>query len=388
MEPPLGPRQWCGPLPTTFGLLYGASCDGRTWCQAGPIDLNANAAGASLAQRTGSRAGHLEAFPRTALESVPSRSPKTFPGNSGKRTSFFAWRTATSSQDASEAQLVCERKDIEVSTLSDVLNAQQRWAVSRALRVDERGYLGSYVENLFRPLSSAAFSAFQNGSGSELLDRPGAPAKMRALHSSSALAVNFFDYWRGEPGTLLAAMGLRQDADTLQFEVKFPTGLGGTPPNLDVAVRWNDGSWLGVESKYTEWLSPKPNGKAYFKDKYFPCGQGLWSSKGLVQCQQIAEMLQSRQLYYRYLDAAQLLKHALGLVCSGRRFELLYIFCDIPGPESSRHADELADFSARIAGDFPFHMRRYQEVLASLKLMDVDAPEYLEYIESRYGVTP
>lgn len=249
--------------------------------------------------------------------------------------------------------------------------------------MDERGYLQTYAENLFRPLSEMALTSFEKGSGSELVGRDGAPAKMRALHSSSALAVNFFDYWSNDPDGMLAALGLRIGAESLGFEVKFPTGLGGTPPNLDVAIRWSDGAWLGIESKFTEWLSPKSPGAQHFKDKYFPPDGGLWASRGMVKCQGVAEAIYSKQLTYRHLDAPQLLKHALGLGCSGERFELLYAFYDAPGPESEVHAKETADFASRIAGDFPFHVRRYGELIS--EFTSNAGADYVDYLSRRYG---
>jgi hypothetical protein len=69
--------------------------------------------------------------------------------------------------------------------------------------------LNSYESNLFQPLNAQSKVAFDQGSGSELQDRPTGPAKMRALHSSSALAVNFFDAWvREDTKPLMGIFGL------------------------------------------------------------------------------------------------------------------------------------------------------------------------------------
>jgi hypothetical protein len=51
------------------------------------------------------------------------------------------------------------------------------------------------VDNLFQALNESTRKAFEQGSGSELQDTASRPAKIKALHSSSALAVNFFDRW-------------------------------------------------------------------------------------------------------------------------------------------------------------------------------------------------
>ncbi len=171
----------------------------------------------------------------------------------------------------------------------------------------------------------------------------------------------------------------------MKFEAQFPTGLEGNPPNLDVAIEWADGTWLGVESKFTEWLTPKPASKEAFRSKYFPDDKALWSVRGHAGCQELASLINSAQKQYRYLDAPQLLKHALGLACSGRKFELLYLYYDVPGVESEVHRAELADFASRVAGDFPFHVRRYQDVYRRLAAIasPQDGP-YLEYLAGRY----
>ena len=82
------------------------------------------------------------------------------------------------------------------------------------------------------------------------------PAKMKALHSSSALAVNFFDLWTGrDPDPLKKALNLDKEILDIQFERQYPTGLAGNPPNLDVALDLEGGLTLAIESKFSEWLT-------------------------------------------------------------------------------------------------------------------------------------
>jgi hypothetical protein len=66
---------------------------------------------------------------------------------------------------------------------------QKDWAEPRGLSFDSRGYLGEVDANLRMPLSERATRGFTEGAGSELADH------MKALHSSSALVVNLFDFW-------------------------------------------------------------------------------------------------------------------------------------------------------------------------------------------------
>lgn len=239
--------------------------------------------------------------------------------------------------------------------------------------------------NLFRPLASAALASFRKGSGNELVDVNTRPAKMRAAHSSSALAVNVFDHWGDKPDIVLKALALPTGAIAMHFKAQFETGLRGNPPNLDLCIRRADGTLLGIESKFTEWLTPKPQRKEHFKPKYFPAETNVWSAPGLAHCQKLAQLIHDRKVYYRYLDAPQLLKHALGLAGSGRKFELCYLYFDVVGQESGAHHAEILDFVEQICQDFPFRVARYQDVFARLEslasAMDAD---YIRYIAERY----
>ena len=85
----------------------------------------------------------------------------------------------------------------------EVKKAQQDWARSMGISFDPRGYVLNVEANLQQPLSTQARQSFERGAGSEL------SGHMRALHSSSALAVNFFDYWMDrERAPLLWALGI------------------------------------------------------------------------------------------------------------------------------------------------------------------------------------
>ena len=71
---------------------------------------------------------------------------------------------------------------------------QRTWAESIDLTLDAAGYCMSPDSNL--PwLSPQTRAEFESADGNEF-GSDGARAKIAALHSSSALAVNLFDYWR------------------------------------------------------------------------------------------------------------------------------------------------------------------------------------------------
>jgi hypothetical protein len=268
-----------------------------------------------------------------------------------------------------------------------LLNHQRSWAESVGLDVDTRGYLDSVDANLLQPLSQKTKLSFENGSGSELLDTPSRPAKMKALHSSSALAVNVFDFWvYRDPSALLSALGLDSGRlAAITFEEQFPTGLKGNPPNLDVALEYSDGHVIGVESKFSEWLTPKSKNKAPFKPKYFSAEIGLWEDKGLPQSQMLAEAMHTGEEFFRHLDVPQLLKHVLGMANQlGGLFSLYYIYYDSNGPESDVHRQEVERFEGLVGDEVRFKARSYQELFSSLNEMGYDDETYMGYLHQRY----
>jgi hypothetical protein len=273
-----------------------------------------------------------------------------------------------------------------MSSKTELLLQQRKWAESRGLKPDTRGYLPDVASNLLRPINLKTKSAFENGSGSELQDTPTRQAKMKALHSSSALAVNVFDSWVSrDKSALQAALQIDTAISTIAFEAQFPTGLMGNPPNLDVALELSDGFVIGIESKFSEWLSPKSVSKDPFKSKYFPEGAGLWEQKGLPGSQELAGQMNSGATRFRYLDAAQLLKHALGMATQlGDRFSLYYMYLELPGKESSIHVEEVRQFASFVGAELGFKAITYQQLLSSLQHEQGADSEYLDYLRKRY----
>jgi hypothetical protein len=272
------------------------------------------------------------------------------------------------------------------SILDSLKQRQVRWAESQGLRSDSAGYLPNIEDNLFCQMTTQSRSAFERGSGSELVDTKNRPAKMRALHSSSALAVNVFDAW-GEHDTkpLTSVLGLGDEITSIAFEEQYPTGLRGIPPNIDVALTLRTGHIIGIESKFSEWLTAKPATTKPFKPAYFPEGAGLWRSKGLPDSQQLAELIHKGTEEFVYLNVAQLMKHALGMANNlGDRFSLFYVYYDWPGIESDAHHLEIQRFSQFVGTELRFKAFSYQEVCRLLVQDGTSDEGYLDYLRDRY----
>jgi hypothetical protein len=270
------------------------------------------------------------------------------------------------------------------TTRSEILQQQLAWAAARGLMVDAKGYTNSLDDNLFQPLGAATRADFAAGSGDELgsTEKKG---KMCALHSSSALACNVFDYWRTRDLSAVSrALDLGVTAKTMRFEAKFPTGLDGVPPNLDLAFDAG-GVTVGVECKFTEpFGSSKPSQP--FRAKYFPPERKLWGEAGLPACQQFAEGLQKGAPQFRHLNGAQLLKHLLALSRLGAgRFRLIYLWYAWAGPESDAHASEIVAFAAAIDKGIQFRALTFQQFFDALSgSLKADDANYAAYLRERY----
>jgi hypothetical protein len=271
---------------------------------------------------------------------------------------------------------VAARKDLE--------RRQRRWAEGAGVDHDAHGYVRVLAANLRAPLGVDTLAEIERGS--ELTPYRTRPARLWSLASSAALVLNVFAYWRGrDTAPLVAALGLPAGSPVLHFEEPLPTGLEGDPPMADVLLRWPSGQVAAIESKLGEWLVRRPRNKAVFKRKYFPPGEGVWAAAGLPVCQALAADIDSGRERYRWLHAAQLLKHALGLARFGApAWTLVYLYYDWPGREAAEHAAEIGRFAERIGAELRFRALSYQTLFAALRCEDSLDAEYRDYLERRY----
>lgn len=269
------------------------------------------------------------------------------------------------------------------SPKTQVRARQREWARSRGIAVDEQGYTFRLEDNLHVPLSRASYEEFDKGDGSEL-PRAGKRGKMQALHSSSALACNVFEYWRQRD---LAPLGNALDLETsiaeIRFEQKYPTGLKGNAPNLDVVLELVSGHVIAVESKFLEPYGAHP---AAFNPKYFEAGLAYWGEYGLDGCQALAQNIQDGRQAFRWLHAQQLLKHALGLAASGLAWSLWYLWYQVDGSPGREHAEEVEEFGALVQSDgIGFRSMTYQDLFARLRAVGAsDHQRYIDYLGDRY----
>ena len=263
---------------------------------------------------------------------------------------------------------------------------QLEWATRNGIAL-----VGTYTkrveDNVFgNDLHPATKSEYERGKGHEL---KGVRAHMKALHSSSALVVNVFDYWRRQNriqdvGGCCGAEGV---IDGMEFEKTHPIrGLERrTPPHLD--VEFGGSIPLAIESKFTETYHRKTRrgNNATHLDVYLE-HRDIWNNMPKVKTLAERVVQQSGgRTEWEYLDVPQLIKHALGLNCAYQgQFSLLYLWYSIDSMEARRHKQELDRFCDGIGGEIAFRTMTYQELFNRIKRVpDVD-PSYLQYLEQRY----
>ena len=259
---------------------------------------------------------------------------------------------------------------------------QRAWASERGLRVDGQNYLQTVDDNLFEPLSREAMTAFEAAAGQELYDSGDRPAKMRALHSSSVLVCNLFDYWlKNDRGAIGRAFGILEPLRHVELEARLPTGLRGTPPTLDLLLTWGRDRALAIESKFTEPLAAR-SGSERFKEAYFE--RKLWVAQGIPRCQQLAESLQMGEKVFSYLDAFQLLKHALGVKRNHKHGRLILLWFDTGERESQELAREIDEFAASVDDALGFRGIAHQEIFERLKAEKGASRAFVDYMQARY----
>lgn len=270
------------------------------------------------------------------------------------------------------------------SAFDSVVERQARWARGHGARPDDSGYLPGVADNLFAPLSAVTDKEFRASAGSELDGRNGEPAKMRALHSSSALVCNVFDYWRvADIGAIARALGIPEQIAGFRFEAQLPTGLAGTPPTLDLLLEATASRAWAVESKFTEPYQGR-SPKTPFADSYFRDANGLWAALGLPRCQALAERVALGQVTFVHLDAAQLLKHALGLRRRYREGRLFLLWYPVDAAEARVFANEIRTFAEEVDPTLGFQALRYHDVFARLAAEPAASASHVAYLRARY----
>ena len=199
-----------------------------------------------------------------------------------------------------------------------ILNAIKKRCIDLNIKFDNKGYINNFEENLLDFITNwnEIKLEFEKGDGSELVARENRLPKFRSIYSSAALCVNNFAMIKNEINhkkkiNFLDYTGFYNS----NFETKLTTGLRGHSPNLDFTLE-NDLVYIGIESKFTEILTPKlPNEKRYRKN--YGNLEPYYKSKKLDYLNGFKENVIKYYIDFSdkiHLDVAQLIKHTLGII--------------------------------------------------------------------------
>jgi len=224
------------------------------------------------------------------------------------------------------------------------------------------------------------------GAGNELTDNSKGPAKFCAAFSSSALAVNVFGPFRNKPNNLeiLDYTGF----ETTQFEKPLTTGLRGTDPHLDFYAQGHD-QIVCIESKFLEPLWPK---EAKFANSYEEAIE-LLAERSWTD---VYTGLKSDPRQFKFLDAAQLVKHYLGMrnTLDNLRADLilLYIYWEPTNATDLNvfrlHREEVARLSeAVVNSSVKFVAQSYGQLWAKWKSTSLwsGVTQHVANLEERYA---
>ena len=285
--------------------------------------------------------------------------------------------------------------------LDFIKSKQQAWAKRNGFELlggtipdrGEKNYLYNLTDNLFEELSKESLDCYNSGDGGETRNTKTRLAKMKALHSSSAIVVNLFQYWTGKTVVpLLYACKLCSESakgvsTTIKFEEKFEISKDKAQfpfsPNLDVVIGGSQSLVYAIESKFTEpYSSRKHSG---IKQKYID-NPFFWN--GLPNLYELAKEICPSDNKFQYLDAPQLMKHILGLKKKHNKvgFRLLYLWYDVVGEKGYEHRKEIEQFAEIAKKDnINFSNITYQEVIITLTKKLYDGNEsYCDYLTNRY----
>jgi hypothetical protein len=206
-------------------------------------------------------------------------------------------------------------------------------------------------------------------------------------HSSMALVINSFLPWQREAYRL--PLGDHLGFDAIQFDVRCPTGLRGTPPHLDLLALRDDHA-VGATVRSVEYLKRKKStiSKSYDVTLDETPGMALWRTH--------LEDWRSGRVLYDHVDLAALVKYAtaLGRTFPDRPSTLLYLYWEpldaASYDEFRHHRQELATLSSAVTGARVDIVAQSFDALWQSWLGDQGPPwlqAHVERLRNRYAVS-
>jgi hypothetical protein len=142
---------------------------------------------------------------------------------------------------------------------------------------------------------------------------------------------------------------------------------------------------LAIECKFSEAYSSR--GHDGLDSKYFN-NDDIWHS--LSATKQLAQGISPEDGHFKFLHAAQLIKHILGLNhgFGHSHYRLLYLWYDALGDPGYHHRQEIEEFASVVRSDgVVFHETTYQDLIVRLAQHRKNNEKYISYLTGRYLLT-
>jgi hypothetical protein len=211
--------------------------------------------------------------------------------------------------------------------------------------------------------------------------------RLDSPHSSMALVINSFFPWQKDVSRL--PLGTHLGFNAIQFDVRCPTGLRGTPPHLDL-MALRDDHVVGATVRAIEYLKRK---KSTISETY---DRMLSETRGLETWCDHLRNWRAGGVLYDHVDLAALVKYAtaLGRTFPDRSSTLLYLYWEpldaASYDEFQHHRRELAALTAAVKGSRVDIVTQSFDALWESWLQQ-RGPDWLaghvERLRSRYGVS-
>jgi hypothetical protein len=262
-----------------------------------------------------------------------------------------------------------------------------------AIDKGREAYTKDLQDNMFQDLHPETKAEIEKGDGGELHGNATKAAKMSAVHSSSAIGVNVFDYWKDKTIPELAyLLGLcskdNHSAQEIHFEQKFKiSSKFSFDPNIDVVIQNDPKSKIkafGIECKFSEAYGSRVH--PGLKEAYLTDIPEQWTD--IPTLFEFAKTISPDDGEFKHLHPAQLVKHILGLKKAHGKdgFRLLYLWYDVLGSEGEAHRGEIEDFKTIAKADgILFHEISYQELIVKMQGEPYETHSaYVDYLSGRY----
>jgi hypothetical protein len=276
--------------------------------------------------------------------------------------------------------------------LEGIIEQQQSWADQLRIELANGGNVRDVSDNLFLPLHAETRRALLEGSACGFGDER-KPDPLHALHSSQALACNFFEPWRGQassPLDLIAPLDANApDSDALEpasapceivVAEQLPLGPHELTVAADVVIRSDTTRPAAVVACFTEGYDDVDTRLPAAPSEY----AGLWSD--LPGCRGLAEDLHANPRRFRRIPAGRILELALALHQrhGSRGARLVHLWYDTSGRTAREQRQEADRLRMRIGGEVDFASITWQTLFLAMLDHPASDPRQIDYLAHRY----